>query len=132
MITLLQQKMLSVVEFPFENKPIDIWLWVAILELVIIVVLLFVLLYKKSALHSRKSKILAEDPDFANVFDSAFNAAPLYKELSRKCHPDRFAPDPEKMRIADNLFRRITENKNNIKELHKLKEEISQKLEMRI
>ena len=64
--------------------------------------------------------------------NSAFNAEPLYKELTRICHPDRFAPDEEKMRIADELFQRITKNRNNIKELQNLRDEMNQKLKIKL
>ena len=130
MITLLQQDSLAVTlpKLAAESSAVNVWMWVAIAETAIILILLLALLQKQSSFHKRKAEILAEQPDFGNIFNSAFNAEPLYKELSRKCHPDRFAPDAKKMAIADELFQRVTKNRNNIKELQALKEEIAQKL----
>lgn len=130
MITLLQQDSLSVKlppTLPIEDSN-NIWMWIAVAEAIVIVVLLLIITYKKSVLHKRKSEILAEQPDFGNIFNSAFNAEPLYKELSRMCHPDRFAPDKQKMEIANELFQRVSKNRNNIKALQDLKVEITQKL----
>lgn len=84
-----------------------IWMWVAIIEGCIILGSFIWSSYKKTTRCQIKSKVLQEDMDLNNIFNSAFNAEPLYKELTRICHPDRFAPDEEKMRIADELFRRI-------------------------
>ena len=130
MFTLLQvdslaMKMLPEVEASTHN---NIWMWIAIAEAIVILLLAFAITYKKSSFHKRKTEILAEQPDFGNLFNSAFNAEPLYKELSRICHPDRFAPDTNKMAIADELFQRVSNNRNNIKVLQELKEEIAQKL----
>ena len=130
MIRLLQQDSLVLKSLPaisiWENA--NIWMWIALCEAVVIAILLLVITYRGSAFHKRKSEILAEQPDFGNIFNSAFNAEPLYKELSRVCHPDRFAPDKHKMEIADELFQRVSKNRNNIKALQDLKEEITQKL----
>ena len=130
MIALLQQDSLAVAlpTIAAAGHTKDMWMWVAVAEAAVILILLLALLHKRSKFHNRKAEILAEQPDFGNIFNSAFNAEPLYKELSRKCHPDRFAPDVKKMAVADELFQRVTKNRNNIKELQALKEEITQKL----
>ncbi len=130
MINLLQTdslatRILPVVETNTNN---NIWMWVAIVEGIVIVLLALAMTFKKSTFHKRKSEILAETPDFGNLFNSAFNAEPLYNELSRICHPDRFAPDTNKMAIANEFFQRVSKNRCNIKALQALKEEIAQKL----
>ena len=109
-----------------------IWMWVAIIEGCIILGSFIWSRYKKTTRCQIKSKVLQEDMDLNNIFNSAFNAEPLYKELTRICHPDRFAPDEEKMRIADELFQRITKNRNNIKELQNLRDEMNQKLKIKL
>jgi len=109
-----------------------IWMWVAIIEGCIILGSFIWSSYKKTTRCQIKSKVLQEDMDLNNIFNSAFNAEPLYKELTRICHPDRFAPDEEKMRIADELFQRITKNRNNIKELQNLRDEMNQKLKIKL
>lgn len=130
MITLLQVDSLATKVLPAVETDThsNIWMWIAIAEAIVIILLILVMTYKKSTFHTRKSEILAEQPDFGNLFNSAFNAEPLYKELSRMCHPDRFAPDANKMAIADELFQQVSKNRNNIKVLQALKEEITQKL----
>lgn len=131
MVTLLQQDSLAMQSLPTlttESNTFNIWMWLAIVEAIIIAILLLTLMYKKSSFHKRKTEILAEQPDFGNILNSAFNAESLYKELSRQCHPDRFAPNKQKMAIANELFQRVSKNRNNIKALQDLKIEISQKL----
>ena len=127
---MLQQDSLAMVAQPIlpAEDNVNIWLWIALCEAVIVIVLLLMIAHKNTTFHKRKSAILAEQPDFGNIFNSAFNAEPLYKELSRICHPDRFAPDEQKMAIADDIFQRVSKNRNNIKVLQELKIEISKKL----
>lgn len=107
------------------------WMWIAITELIIIIVLMFrgrtnTDFEKKLAI---KKKVVAEgEIDYANIVGSAFHAEPLYKELIINCHPDRFATDETKRAIADELSLRIAENKNNYKRLCELKEEAKTRL----
>lgn len=111
---------------------INVWLIVALAELVIIIGLL---LSRKKSDDKRaelKRKILAEgDIDIGNTMNSMFNAEPLYKELIRKCHPDRFAPDEEKMAIASELSMRITKDKHDRKILEVLRQEAINKLNIK-
>lgn len=107
----------------------NIWMIVAIVELVIIIVLLMTRKPTDNKRSDIKKQILAEgDIDFSNLVNSSFNAAGLYKELLIKCHPDRFAPDTEKMAIANELSAKVTKNKHDIKHLEELKEEAKQRL----
>lgn len=108
----------------------SVWMWIAIIEGIIILCGLAIYRYKKTIHYQLKTDALQEDIDLSNIINSAFNAEFVYKELSRVCHPDRFAPDEAKMRVADELFQRITKNRNNIKELLNLKEEMRQKLKI--
>lgn len=110
----------------------SIWMWIAIIEGFIILTGLVWNNYRKTPRCQIKSGVLQEDMDLGNIFNSAFNAEPLYKELTRMCHPDRFAPDEDKMQIADELFQLVTKNRNNIKELLKLKELVKHKLNIKL
>lgn len=56
-----------------------------------------------------------------NLMDSINGARTLYKELSRKCHPDRFVNTP-KEKIAQEIFQEITKNQRNFEKLKLLKE----------
>ena len=79
-----------------------------------------------------RKKVLNEgDIDFGNTIKSSFHAETLYKELMRKCHPDLFAPDEIKMRVANEITMRISKNKNDLKELEKIKEEAINKLNIK-
>ena len=111
----------------------NIWVIVAIVELVIIIVLLLTRKPTDNKRSDIKKQVLAEgDIDFSNLVNSSFNAAGLYKELLIKCHPDRFAPDTEKMTIANELSAMVTKNKHDIKRLEELKEEAKHRLNINI
>lgn len=116
-----------------STTSINVWMIVAIVELVIIVMLLMLRKPKDNRLSDIKKQVLAEgEIDFANLINSSFNAEELYKELLVKCHPDRFAPDSKMMAIANELSAKITKNKHDIKQLKALKEEAGNKLNINI
>lgn len=104
------------------------WMWIAILELIIIV---FLISFRKKPESTRvQFKREAKDGniDFGNIINSSFHVKPLYDELKVKCHPDRFPNDKEKSEIALDLFQEISKNKTNYKKLIELKELAKQKL----
>ena len=110
----------------------NMWILVAVVEFVVIVVLLARMRGGSHSLDEKmatKKRVMAEgDIDMGNIVNSAFNAQKLCKELLVKCHPDRF-PDDEAMReVADDLSKRITKNKHDLKALQSLKEEAMEKL----
>lgn len=102
------------------------WFVIAMVELLLIIVLLFLRVRSKGCVDSKKAefkkKALDENVDFDNIMNSAFHAKEVYDELKGKCHPDKFATDPEKNAIALDIFQQITENKNNISKLKELKQ----------
>lgn len=119
----------SIVTGQGSSSGINVWMIVALAELIIIIVLLLSRNKSDDKRNELKRKILAEgDIDIGNTMNSMFNAEPLYKELIKKCHPDRFAPDEEKMAIASELSMRITKNKQNRKSLEALRQEAINKL----
>ncbi len=108
---------------------INTWMIIAIVELAVIIGLLVSRSKRNDKRAEIKRKVMEEgDVDFANIMNSSFNAERLYKELIRKCHPDRFAPDAERMAIANELSTLITKNKHNIKRLEALRNEAQNKL----
>lgn len=112
-----------------DISSVNIWLIVAIVELLIIVILLLARGKQNNAKVLAKKRVLAEGQiDMQNIVTSAFNAEPIYKELIIKCHPDRFAPNEEKMAIADELSKQIRKNKHDLKELISLRQEAIEKL----
>lgn len=113
-----------------SNEQINWWLWIAIIELLVIIFL--VLKQKNKPKYSIKQKFkeesLGQEIDFNNIINSSFNSKQLYDELKVKCHPDLFPTDKEKNIIAENIFQEITKKQNNAKRLIELKEEAKQKL----
>lgn len=109
----------------------NVWFWIAVVEFLVICVLLF---YSRSKSRSKKSdykmKAKSAEIDFSNVIESAFKAKPLYHDMIRKCHPDRFPMNPEKIQIATELSLEIGKNKNNLKRLLELKKEAEEKLDI--
>ncbi|MBN1182368.1 MAG: hypothetical protein JXB49_08790 [Bacteroidales bacterium] len=106
----------------------NIWMWIAIIELVLI---LYLLLFQKKPESTRakfKREAKGEVIDFENIINSSFHVKPLYDELKVKCHPDRFIKDSEKNQVAIELSQEISKNKTNYKKLIELKELAKQKL----
>lgn len=56
-----------------------------------------------------------------NLMNSINNSSELYKELSRKCHPDRFVNSPDQ-KLAEEIFQEIARHKRNHEKLIALKE----------
>lgn len=124
--TLVQNSTQNVVSHSSNN----IWMWVAIVECLIIVGLL--LARRKNPPNQTAKQKFKEDAkneqiDFQNIMESSFKSKSLYDELKVKCHPDRFT-DATKNAIANSIFQEIAKNKTNYKKLLELKEEAQQKL----
>lgn len=108
-------------------SPNNFWFWLSIIELVIILFLVFKLSSKKKNLafsdlnkeNLKKSK--ETDIDMGNLMNSINNSSELYKELSRKCHPDRFVNSPDQ-KLAEEIFQEIARHKRNHEKLIALKE----------
>lgn len=102
------------------------WTFVAGVELLLLFAFVFALFKsKKTVAFDEFSRIKQESKnevvDFSNLLNSAFNSGKLYDMLKAKCHPDRFATEPDKCKRANEIFQEITRNKNNIKKLEELK-----------
>ena len=61
----------------------------------------------------------------SNVIDGMIKAKRLYKELSRKAHPDC---NPERIQMAESLMRQIIANKHNYAALQSLEQEVNERL----
>lgn len=120
----------SITKVISTDQQIRWWMWLAIIEFVIIIFLIFKnnIRSQESAKRRFKNESLQHDIDFGNIINSSFNSIKLYNELKVKCHPDCFPTDLEKNKIALNIFQEISKNKNNVKRLLELKEEAIQKL----
>lgn len=115
-----------------EVAGINWWILIAAVEFLLIIVLLSLRKDKNSGRKRYKEEALKGTVDFKNIVDSSFNAANLYGEMIRKCHPDRFIGDERKVEVANRLSAEISDNKNNIKRLEELRIEAREKLEVDI
>lgn len=123
----------SVMQALQQETYIDWWMVVAIAEFVIIICVLFAQRNKASKKRDIKRLVKKEgDINFANVIASSFGAEALYKELIRKCHPDRFAPDANKVAIANDITERLGKYKHDLNKLNELKQEAIHKLNINI
>jgi len=104
----------------------SIWIWLTIIEFLIILYLIFRLkrvnknlafkdVAKKDIKNSQKMDI-----DMDNLMNSINSSRDLYKELSKKCHPDRFV-NSDKQDLAEKIFQEISRNKRDFEKLNKLK-----------
>ena len=62
-------------------------------------------------------KIKKEELDLSSVFSAINNRAEvdqLFKNLLRRCHPDRFVDNPEKNALAEALFKKVMANSTNL------------------
>ena len=102
-----------------QQADTSIWFYIAIIEAVAI---MFLIIFYWTRIYIKSDKKIQsinidDDIDMGNILNSAFNAKPLYDLLMKKYHPDRFAPNEEKMKIASEVSKEIGRNRNNYKEL---------------
>lgn len=104
-----------------------IWFYFTLIEFIIIIILIIRIYKAKSnsqqdnfetdiLKNAKNAKI-----DMSDLMDSINGSRELYKELSRKCHPDKFV-NTEKEKIAEELFQEIVKHKRNYKMLGHLKD----------
>jgi hypothetical protein len=104
----------------------SVWFWIAITELLIILFLFYKIKSKKNnsqlsdfeknnIKNSKKKEI-----DMDNLMNSIHNSRTLYKELTKKCHPDRFINNPMQQK-SEEIFQEITKNERNYEKLNSLK-----------
>lgn len=125
----LQMAADSLMQTSQQDNSLNLWMIIAIVELAIILLLLLVKRKADDKRSTIKRQVMKEgEINFDNVIASSFGAEALYKELIKKCHPDRFAPDEEKVAIANDLTERLGKYKHDITRLNELKEEAIVKL----
>ena len=113
----------------------NICFWLTVIEFLIIVFLLLKMNKKSRNLtfselnkgDLKKSKETNIDMD--NLMASINNSRELYKELSSKCHPDRFV-NSSKQNAAEDIFQEISLNKRNHEKLLALKERAINELDL--
>lgn len=129
----LQMAADSLVQASQQGSSLNWWMIIAIIELIAIIILLFTKGKADDKRQAIKKQVREEgDINFGNVIASSFGAKALYDELIRKCHPDRFAPDEEKVAIANDITERLGKYKNDLEKLNELKEEAINRLKINI
>lgn len=102
------------------------WFYIAIAELLIIIFLVLILRKKDNNLvfselsNEDKKNAQGQAIDMNNLMNSINGSRDLYKELSRKCHPDRFVNSPLQ-KIAEEIFQEISKSKRDYEKLLLLK-----------
>lgn len=104
----------------------NFWHYIAFGEFLIILSLVFYIIYlkRRQTLSKFEKEILEAkntDIDMDDLMLSINKSRELYKELSRKCHPDQHM-NSEFQKEIEELFQEITKNKRNFQELVKLKD----------
>lgn len=73
------------------NDNSNLWMYIAFIEVMVIIGLI---LFRKKDKNERvklKKKILSENEvDFSNVINSSFRSKTLYDNLKKQCHPDKY------------------------------------------
>lgn len=104
----------------------SVWFWISMTELLLILFLLYKLksktnnsqlsdFEKNNIKNSKKNEI-----DMDNLMNSIHGSKTLYKELTKKCHPDKFINNP-KQKNAEEIFQEITKSERNYEKLNSLK-----------
>lgn len=92
------------------SQATSVWLWVAVIELLVILYLINQLMRRDRKKRKEvKDKLKSGHIDFENTINSAFNSKPLYDKLKVLCHPDRFANTPwrERPTLSFKRYRQI-------------------------
>lgn len=121
-----------------DNKSIESFNWwfvIAIIEICIILFLLYKLSKgKKNALLNDKFSELknakSSDIDMSDLMNNINSSRDLYKQLSKKCHPDRFLDEILKAK-ADKIFQEISRHKRNHKRLTELQKQAEKELNIK-
>ena len=115
------------------SQSISAWFWLAVIEGLVIIWLIiksksiqkdlaFADLGKDALKEARKQPL-----NMAGLMDSIADARSLYKDLSRKCHPDLFENHPNR-ELAEQIFKQITVHQRNFEKLNALKQRASTEL----
>ena len=115
----------------------SIWKYVSLVQFGVIAYLAYKLYRNKPQTQfndiSRETvkEAASKELDMENVVNSINKAKPLYKELSKKYHPDKFA-NSDKHESALEIYQKITKNKRNYSKLLELKELAEEELDIKI
>lgn len=108
------------------------WQLIALAELLFILFLLLKLKKKKEVSPSELEALKTSKKtklDMNNLMNDIHLSKELYRELSRQCHPDRFA-GTELVDQANNLFQEIQQSQNNYQQLCLLRDKVMTELKL--
>lgn len=118
-----------------SQDTISYWFWIALIELIIIVLILIVKKRGDGNPQNNREQLKKDAQngtiDFGNIINSSFNSRQLYDELKIKCHPDLFVDDNDKNEFANYLFQEISKNKTDYKRLVELKQKATEILKIK-
>ena len=132
-------KIISIFRYSFITTIFDkldnmifFWITISIFGLSLI---LFLIFKQKSKNHSFSydeisniKKYRNSNIEMDNLMENINESGNLYKELSRKYHPDRFVNSPNQY-LAQEIFQEITKNKRDVQMLLTLKKRAMEQLE---
>lgn len=105
------------------QDPTNWWFYVSIL---LFLYILFLKYIKKSEAKSSKLKeVQNKDINMDDLMTNINGSRDLYKDMSRKYHPDRFIGDVNHSKVEE-LFKEISKNKRNVQKLNEIKIELEQ------
>lgn len=104
------------------------WVWLVISVLIVLsLVILWTRLKLQNYRNIRQQVMQDGSVDFSSTMNDIFMAKQIYDQLKVTYHPDRFI-DPEKNKIANQLYQEITKNQHNYRCLCNLQKECEDKL----
>lgn len=115
----------------------SIWKYVSLVQFGVIAYLAYKLYRKKPEIQFKNvnretvKEAASKELDMENVINSINKAKPLFKELSKKCHPDKFT-NSDKHDSALQIYQKITTNKRNYSKLLDLKVLAEEELDIKI
>lgn len=124
----------SIITTIFDNldNMIFFWITISIFGLTLILFFIFKKINKNHSFPydeiSNIKKYRNSNIEMDNLMENINESGNLYKELSRKYHPDRFVNSPNQY-LAQEIFQEITKNKRNVKMLLTLKKRAMEQLE---
>lgn len=127
-----------------DLKESTYWLWFAICEFLIILILIIIVikLYRKLKDNQNlafsdvdknefKKRMKHSSVDMDGLMNSINNSKSLYKKLSRVCHPDRFV-NTNKHKKSEEIFQELSNSKRDFKKLEALKERAKKELNIKL
>ena len=115
----------------------SIWKYVSLVQFGIIAYLAYKLHRNKPQtqfdddIRETVKEAASKELDMENVVNSINKAKPLFKKLSKKCHPDKFE-NSDKHESALEIYQKITKNKRNYSKLLELRKLAEEELEINI